>query len=577
MTISEKNILILLMVLFYGCQQPKSINSSYSGKIERTYIVPQKIVWKSDKGLISNSENLLKDGSRQASLINNDACVMSNSNGQASIILDYGKELHGGLEIITGMFKGKEPILVRIRFGESVSEVMVDINENTGATNDHAIRDWNLSLPWLGKIEIGNTGFRFVRIDLLDKDRTLLLKEVNGISVMRDIPYLGSFESNDERLNKIWKTGAYTVHLNMQEYLWDGIKRDRLVWVGDMHPEVMTILSVFGDNEVIPKTLDFIADITPQGDWMNGLSSYSMWWVLILHQYYMNTGDVLYLKKHESTIISILEKLAENIDENGKETLDGRFLDWPTSEDNQAIHAGLQSLMVLTFDVGREIGLVLDNNNLLQFCEQNITLLKKYNIEIPSRKSPGALMVLAGIADAKTLSNDLLLKGGVKDLSTFYGFYVLNALAKAGNHNEAIDFIRDYWGGMLDLGATTFWEDFDIDWLENGGPIDQLPMENKIDVHATYGGYCYEKYRHSLCHGWASGPTAWLSHNVLGVKVIEAGCKVVKITPNLGDLQWVEGTYPTPQGLIKIRHEKQKDGTIKSKISAPRGIKVIKD
>ena len=54
---------------------------------------------------------------------------------------------------------------------------------------------------------------------------------------LRDLQYLGSFECSDERLNTIWQTGAYTVHLNMQDYLWDGIKRDRLVWIGDMHPE----------------------------------------------------------------------------------------------------------------------------------------------------------------------------------------------------------------------------------------------------------------------------------------------------------------------------------------------------
>jgi hypothetical protein len=36
----------------------------------------------------------------------------------------------------------------------------------------------------------------------------------------------------------------------MQEYLWDGIKRDRLVWIGDMYPEVSTIHAVFDFNEV---------------------------------------------------------------------------------------------------------------------------------------------------------------------------------------------------------------------------------------------------------------------------------------------------------------------------------------
>ena len=63
----------------------------------------------------------------------------------------------------------------------------------------------------------------------------------------------------------------------MQEYLWDGVKRDRLVWVGDLHPEVMTVNTVFGYNEVVPKSLDLIRDITPLPQWMNGISSYSIW------------------------------------------------------------------------------------------------------------------------------------------------------------------------------------------------------------------------------------------------------------------------------------------------------------
>ena len=59
--------------------------------------------------------------------------------------------------------------------------------------------------------------------------------------VYKDVEYKGSFSSSDPLINRIWDVGAYTVHLNMQEYIWDGIKRDRLVWVGDMHPETTTI------------------------------------------------------------------------------------------------------------------------------------------------------------------------------------------------------------------------------------------------------------------------------------------------------------------------------------------------
>src|SRR5690606_35633030 len=113
---------------------------------------------------------------------------------------DFGKELHGGLQLVTGMMEKNVPVKVRIRFGESASEAMADIDTLLGATNDHAIRDFTVELPWLGTLDIGNTGFRFVRIDLVDPNTTLLLKEVRAIFIFRDIPYVGSFKSSDERL-----------------------------------------------------------------------------------------------------------------------------------------------------------------------------------------------------------------------------------------------------------------------------------------------------------------------------------------------------------------------------------------
>src|SRR5690606_2019653 len=110
-----------------------------------------------------------------------------------------------------------------IRFGESVSEVFGESagipKGKDGSTNHHAMRDFELTLPGYGTIEAGNTGYRFVRIDLVGPDTQIALKEIRAIAMFRDIPYLGSFKCNDERLNKIWETGAYTVHLNMQDYL----------------------------------------------------------------------------------------------------------------------------------------------------------------------------------------------------------------------------------------------------------------------------------------------------------------------------------------------------------------------
>ena len=152
---------------------------------------------------------------------------------------------------------------------------------------------------------------------------------------------------------------------------------------------------------------------------------------------------------------------------------------------------------------------------------------------------------------------------GAKRMSTFYGYYVLQARAKAGDYQGCLDCIRTYWGGMLDLGATTFWEDFNLDWTANAAGIDELVPPGKKDIHGDFGNYCYKGLRHSLCHGWASGPTPWLTEHVLGIQIVNPGCKAIKIEPHLGDLKWVEGTFPTPFGILKVRHESQPDGTVR--------------
>ena len=131
--------------------------------------------------------------------------------------------------------------------------------------------------------------------------------------------------------------------------------------------------------------------------------------------------------------------------------------------------------------------------------------------------------------------------------------------------------MKDYWGGMLAFGATTFWEDFDIRWMENAAPITDVVPEGKKDIHADYGAYCYTNLRHSLCHGWASGPAPWLAKYIMGIEVLEPGCKKIRFNPHLAGLEWVKGTYPTPYGLIEV--EVTPEGAI---CRAPEEITVVR-
>ena len=570
-------------------EEPTQCTSS--GELTREYISPTRIVWSEHSDNISNIDYLLREGNGQADLTNSHICVVkSTSTEHPAILLDFGRELHGGLQIVTGMPADHSPVRLRIRFGESASEAMCEIDGKNGATNDHAIRDFEIVVPWLGKIEVGNSGFRFARIDLVDDNRELHLKEVRAISIMRDLTYRGTFECNDERLNQIWQTGARTVHLNMQEYLWDGIKRDRLVWMGDMHPEIMTISHVFGNNEVVPKSLELLKSVTPLPNWMNTMYTYSLWWIIVQRDWFHFHGDAAYLAEQRDYLVGLLDiLLREKIDENGFETSGGGFLDWPSNANKPAMRAGTQALMMMAINAGAELCQELGEEQMATRCQERYnkmaeaapTIAEQYFNEAqhptaPGSKQAAALMALAGIVDAEKVNSEVLTVEGGRGFSTFYGYYMLQAMAKAGDYEGAMQIIRDFWGGMLDMGATSFWEDFNLDWLPNAAPIDELVPEGKKDIHGDFGAYCYEGFRHSLCHGWASGPTAWMIEHVLGVEVVEAGGKEVRITPHLGDLQWAKGSFPTPYGDIQISHKRNADGSVKSDIKAPRGVKVIK-
>lgn len=531
----------------------------------REFLAPTRVVWSTEGELAPSSpEVLTQTASIQAVFHTSDRpCVLKSG---AAVLLDYGREIHGGIRIVTANNRPRT-CHVRVRFGESVSEAMGLPN------NDHAMHDMEVALPWHGGADVGNTGFRFVRIDVLGEDHDVEVRGVSAVLVYRDLPYIGSFRSCDERLDRIWKTGAYTVHLNMQEYVWDGIKRDRLVWLGDMHPEVRVICSVFGDDGVVPASLDLARDNTPLPGYINGISSYSLWWIIIQRDWCLYKGDLEYLRAQQAYLLGLLDQLTSCVGNDGREQLPpGRFLDWPTSGDEAAIHAGLQGLLAWACGAGAEVCGWLGNTVAAARFSELVDRLRHHVPNAGLSKQANAMVALGGLRDAGQVNRTALAVDPFAGLSTFYGYYVMQARARAGDIAGALDAIRAYWGGMLDAGATTFWEDFDLAWTRNAGRIDELPVPGKDDLHADFGAYCYKGLRHSLCHGWAGGPTAWLTEQVLGLKPTAPGCACLAVEPDLGDLEWAEGSLPTPHGPVRVSHERAADGTIHTELDLPEGV-----
>lgn len=554
-------------------QKFPGLDSSLTDPRTRRYLTPKRVVL--TKGDVTNTESLLNEKTNQITLDPGNGCVLQNhKDGEnASILIDFGIEFPGSMRLMIWNVRGRNNRAdLLIRFGESVSEAMTPLFvENT--TNDHAIRDRVMNVGFLSSNETNESGYRFAYIELLEPEGLVEFKAIQGVFTYLDLEYKGAFECSDEKITKIWNTAAYTAHVNMQEYLWDGIKRDRLVWIGDMHTEVRSILATFGDQEVIHRSLNLVRNETPIGRWMNGMSSYSIWWLLIQHDLYRTTGNMEYLKEQKEYLTGLLGVLSDCVDENGVEHMpEDRFIDWPSRGHDEAVHAGLQGLLRLALIRGGELLKLLGEEVVSHKCDEASERMLKHIPDCAGSKQAAALLILSGIGDPEKLNKEVISPRGANGYSTFFGYYILAAKAIAGDLTGALHDMKSYWGSMLDMGATTFWEDFHLSWLENAARIDEPVPEGKIDIHGAYGDFCYKNFRHSLCHGWASGPCPFLTYYVLGVRAISADTYEIK--PNLADLDWACGTVPTIHGTIEVSAKKV-DGVTVVEYKVPEGITVI--
>ena len=109
-------------------------------------------------------------------------------------------------------------------------------------------------------------------------------------------------------------------------------------------------------------------------------------------------------------------------------------------------------------------------------------------------------------------------------------------MGKTDNFAYIENMINSYWNGMLDLGATTVWEEYD-------------PKLSGAEHYEMYGN----KYGKSLCHAWGASPIYLLGRYYLGVYPTSYGYDTFEVKPQLGNFKFIEGTVPINGGEVKVK------------------------
>ncbi len=520
------------------------------------YLFPKAIKSSSD---IPSRNKLLEEGFLQVDIDGSGSISLHDGD---YFILDFGKEIAGGIRILTSAFSSDGSL--RIRFGESLSETSVEISPETGASNDHSLRDIKVKLPLLSDQSFGETGFRFVRFDFSGS-----YWNIQKIVAKLDIDTreeVGVFFSSDPLLNDIWNAASYSLRLCLHNgIIMDGVKRDRLCWIGDAYNEIKALECLYSKQDEIKNIVSFT-----ERDFLNIFStatlipsSYAMWWIILLLEKYRHDGDKEYLLKYLDSVESVIKKYDGYIEKDGHIRLPINFVDWPTHADDESSEinrlkrhdeeVGVRALTHMTYTSLLKRLNDIGVHRLDDELTSALSKIEKPGFVVKRFKQVAALVTLIDKEDEDSLK--ILSEGGAKGVSTFQSYTILSALAKVGQYDEALSIIKEYYGKMLALGATTFFEDFSVDWFDRSARIDEFASSSQVDFHATYGEYCYKKYRHSLCHGWGVGVIPYIVENIVGLKEIDA--THFTFAPHMGTLGEVHYVYPTSLGNIAIDIKKE--------------------
>ncbi len=509
-----------------------------------------------------------------------------------SVVVDFGKEIAGRVEITATS-------------GEGIAVV------GTGESKEEAVK-----MPWGGthRLELADgkaaytpySAFRYAKLTFLPSAESGTAGKSVSVSVKVDhkyypVTYKGAFDCSDPLLTRIWYTGAYTSHLCMQEDIWDAPKRDRARWMGDLHVSGEVINIAFADRFLMEQTMQRLRDEAQGGAssgdlpkaHVNGIPGYSCAWICGLADFHRHIGDYEYLNRQHSSLITMLDyfkgvpSTLNNAVADSAGELDGRgifannrkawpFVDWAPdfNGDGPRARAATHLFLVkaareavfLLYEMGDEANAKIYAKwaSDLSDAAQRYLFDEKTHV-VSDRRQDNAMAIYAGVADKEQTQAiyDKILNPtspAWKMIATpYYNNYILYAMSLAGHTPETLGVIRNYWGGMLEEGATSWWEAYDPSW-------------EKKDFHAHLQADNGTGYFVSLAHGWSAAPTSWLTERVLGVRPTGGGFKTVDIAPELGDLEWAEGDVPTPRGNLRVRVEKQKFG-LKLTAIVPEGSK----
>ncbi len=448
-----------------------------------------------------------------------------------SFILDFGEHCVGKLSFCLrhDVRYLDAPVRLRLRFGETPYELYRDNASYHGRLCRSWLQEEIINLDDPGMIELPRRyTFRYLQVEIVAAHRPLRLTDFKVTAeTSADLTKLVPLPDNtDPMLKRIDEIAAATLRDCMQTSYEDGPKRDRRLWTGDLRLQALTDFYLFQNDKLARRCLYLFASCEDEGKYLPGclyqkptvfyddgmgIMDYALLFVSGLCDY------CEYLPEDEEVPADLfpvaqrqIELALTNRNEEGIVTLlDGwnSFIDWApdiqriTSEQGVLMYA-LEKMIVLAEKLGKtdvaenwkkDLAKVREDAMKVLFDGEKRAFVNRYDQFQYSVQSQ-VWMILGGAVSGeegrRILTDALASSESLKPVTPYMHHYVVEAMVKLGMMDEALAYIKSYWGGMVEKGADTFWEVY-------------VPEDVNV---SPYGDILIN----SFCHAWSCSPSYFI-------------------------------------------------------------------
>lgn len=360
----------------------------------------------------------------------------------------------------------------------------------------------------------------------------------------------------DGQLQKLDEVSIRTLRNCMQDVFEDGPKRDRRLWLGDLRLQALAAYPTLGGHALVRRCLHLLAGcarsdgfvpacVFAKPTWHHGnefIPDYALLLGATVLDYaiasddWATARDLWPLVRRQADLPDMMMDDRGLVRDRGDQWI---FIDWCEALNREA---ALQGVFIYglrrTLTLGRKLDVPAETLKPIAATLDRLVAsaaglwdarLGCY-LSGPERQASWASqvwMILADVADRErskqALRSVMASRYAIRPQTPYLYHHVVEAMWRCGMVEDARCILRDYWGGMLDRGATTFWEVFD--------PGD--------DYRSPYGSHLLNSY----CHAWSCTPSWFIRR---GLFDRESLVQWNSQAPNTPEVRMYPATPPVP-------------------------------